>query len=224
MTPTVPDTVSPVRLVTDDHIRNLPGDGRSTRWESHRAARRAELVHAARKAIHHSGPELSMDDIAAAAQTSKSIFYRYFSDKTGLQAAVGELVLADIEAVLAAAFHEARGPYESLRAMIDAYLEMIETAPHVYRFVTQPASDAAAPVGNFLEGITQVVARPFGAGGNEDPALAAWAAGVVGFVRGVGEWWLAQNHPIDRASLAESTAKSLWQGAPAAPAPPGGKE
>src|SRR5690625_7280881 len=86
-----------------------------------------------------------MDEIAAAAQTSKSMFYRYFSDKTGLQAAVGELVLADIEAVLEEAAHDAGGAYESLRAMIAAYLEMIDTAPNGYRCVTEPASAAAAP-------------------------------------------------------------------------------
>src|SRR5699024_5085529 len=124
------------------------------------------------------------------------------------------LVLADIEHVLAQVSHEAEGSEESLRAMIEAYLEMIETAPHVYRFVTQPTTDAAAPVGNFLEAITQLVARPFAKNG-DDLTLAAWAAGVVGFVRGVGEWWLAQNHPINRAELAKNTAHGLWQGAPA---------
>lgn len=212
-----------MRLVADDHLKNASTDGRSTRWESHRAARRAELAHAARKAIHHAGPELSMDEIAAAASTSKSMFYRYFTDKTGLQAAVGELVLADIEAVLEEAAHDAGSDFESLRAMIDAYLEMIETAPNVYRFVTQPTTDAAAPVGNFLEAITALVARPFmSSSGTEDlsdPLAAAWAAGVVGFVRGVGEWWLAQNHPIQRAELAENIAHRLWQGAPAATMP-----
>ena len=34
-----------------------------------------------------------MDEIAAAAGTSKSIVYRYFVDKTGLQMAVGEVVV-----------------------------------------------------------------------------------------------------------------------------------
>lgn len=215
----VPDTVSLVRLVTDDHLKNtsaIGSDGRSTRWANHRAARRTELARAARKAIHHAGPELSMDDIAAAAQTSKSMFYRYFTDKTGLQAAVGELVLADIAAVLEQVSHQAASPQASLHAMIDAYLEMIETAPNVYRFVTQPSSDAAAPVGNFLAGITELVARPVG---GETTTNAAWAAGVVGFVRGVGEWWLAQGHPVSREELAKNTATSLWQGAPGATTP-----
>src|SRR5690625_7716942 len=108
--------------------------------------------------------------------------------------------------------------------MIAAYLEMIETAPNVYRFVTQPASDAAAPVGNFLEEITALVARPFTTTEHDDPALAAWSAGVVGFVRGIGEWWLAQNHPIQRAVLAEDTANRYCSGATAPRRPRSGEE
>jgi len=63
-------------------------DGRDARWAEHRSSRRAELVRAARRAVHHRGPDLSMDDLAAEIGTSKSIIYRYFSDKSGLQGAV----------------------------------------------------------------------------------------------------------------------------------------
>ncbi|MFC3184866.1 helix-turn-helix domain-containing protein [Pseudoglutamicibacter albus] len=66
------------------------GDGRATRWEDHRRQRREELLIAARRAIHHGGPQLSMDEIAAAAQTSKSVYYRYFGDKDGLRAAISQ--------------------------------------------------------------------------------------------------------------------------------------
>lgn len=77
-------------------VAEVSGDGRSRRWEQHRAQRRAELTHAARRAIHHGGSDLSMDEIAGAIGTSKSIVYRYFTDRTGLQTAIGEAVLVDL--------------------------------------------------------------------------------------------------------------------------------
>src|SRR5690606_28619954 len=57
LTPTVPDTLSFVSQVT--------ADGRSTRWADHRAQRRTELAQVARRAVHHRGADVSMDEIAA---------------------------------------------------------------------------------------------------------------------------------------------------------------
>ena len=49
-------------------------DGRSRRWDRHREMRRAHLVREATRAIHHGGPDIAMDEIAALAGTSKSIY------------------------------------------------------------------------------------------------------------------------------------------------------
>ncbi|WP_147794578.1 TetR/AcrR family transcriptional regulator [Cellulomonas sp. Y8] len=197
-------------------------DGRSTRWEDHREARRAELVRVARKVVHHGGPDVSMDDIAAAAGTSKSIVYRYFTDKDGLQLAVAAAVVADIRDALDVAAAGAAGPRDALRGMVDTYLSMIESSPHVYAFVTRGGS-----VGHFLDSVTELVAAPFvraleeGPGATADPADAAWtrlwAAGAVGFVRGAGERWLAAPGTPDagredREDVATRVAAWLWAG------------
>ncbi len=67
-------------------------DGRSTRWDQHRATRRRELVEATLRAIRKHGAGVGMDDIAAVAGTSKTVIYRHFSDRQGLYAAVCESV------------------------------------------------------------------------------------------------------------------------------------
>ncbi len=195
-------------------------DGRSARWADHRAARRAELVHAARRAVHHNGPDLSMDEIAAAAGTSKPIFYRYFADKTGLQMAVGERVVDEMHAALEDAVSAASTPRDGLRAMVGVYLEMVASSPNVYWFVTRPTTESAsAPVGHFMEAVTEIVAAPFArvltASDTPEGIAQAWASGAVGFVRGVGEWWLgrsSEGEVHDRDEVAARVAAWLWAG------------
>ncbi|MCV2395292.1 TetR/AcrR family transcriptional regulator [Actinotalea sp. M2MS4P-6] len=199
--------------------QDVAADGRSTRWEAHREARRAELARAARRAVHRRGPDVSMDEIAAAAGTSKSIVYRYFVDKPGLQAAVGAAVVADLNVALDEAGRRGVTPRDGLRAMIDAYLAMVEASPNVYWFVTRPVSEhASAPLGHFMDAVATLVARPFARllSGHGDGALAdLWGSGAVGFVRGAGEWWLAHRDDPDaptRAELTERVTTWLWTG------------
>lgn len=217
-------------------------DGRSTRWADHREARRAELVRIARRTVHHKGPDVSMEEIAAAAGTSKSIVYRYFADKTGLQIAVAEAVVLQIQGALEGVLRIAPTPRDGLRAMVAVYLEMIESSPNVYAFVTRNGSvESGGPLGHFLDSVTALVAAPFARGLTEEhadgrrtarrpeggeaadtDALAArvalaesWAAGAVGFVRGSGEWWLAHRDDpasADREEITAQVAAWLWAG------------
>lgn len=217
---------------------DAPADGRSARWADHREARRAELVRIARKTVHHRGPDVPMDEIAAAAGTSKSIVYRYFGDKTGLQIAVAEAVVLQIQGALEGVLRVAPTPRDGLRGMVAVYLEMIESSPHVYAFVTRDGSvESGGPLGHFLDSVTALVAAPFARGLTEDRdgtsvarrpetqphddpsavlALAeSWAAGAVGFVRGAGEWWLAHRGEPgtpDRETLTAQVAAWLWAG------------
>lgn len=193
-------------------------DGRSTRWAGHRLARRAELVHAARRAVHRFGPDVSMDDIAATAGTSKSIVYRYFVDKPGLQMAVGAAVVEQMHTAMDEAVRLASTPRDALHGVIDIYLEMAEASPNVYWFVTCPVSEeASVPLGHFLDAVAELIARPFARAVAADAGAPAdvWAAGAVGFVRGVGEWWLLHRSEADapsREDLTERVTAWLWTG------------
>src|SRR6478752_1419138 len=152
--PSVPDTLGIVNILQSDPAGPGPAaggpgapasaagvsaavDGRASRWQSHREERRRELIKSARKAVHALGSEASMEDIAAAAGTSKSVFYRYFGDKAGLQQAVGEVVLGQMQQRIKEAAQSAQTPREGLFAMVSAYLQMAETSPNVYTFVTR---------------------------------------------------------------------------------------
>ncbi len=152
-----------------------------------------------------------MDEIAAYAKTSKSIVYRYFTDKPGLQLAMGEAVVGQMAEALREAALTATTPRDSLRSMVAVYLEMIEHSPNVYYFVTR-----TAPGLPFLDSMIELVAVPFAQEMNTSAAdAAAWGAGAVGFVRGSGEWWLENRDAADaptREELTERVTAWLWGG------------
>lgn len=206
-------------ITSDDLDGAEAADGRSTRWEAHREQRRAELSRAARKAVHRSGPDLSMDEMAAAMGTSKSIVYRYFTDKSGLQAAVGQDVLDEIADALAQA-SRAKGPAQQrMRSMVEIYVSTLTHSPNVYRFVTMQPSGTT--MSTFLSTVTDAVSVPLGellSDADPDGHLSRlWAEGMVGFVRGAGESWLS-TPPSERLGANEMVdllAGWLWRGASA---------
>src|SRR5689334_23436269 len=67
-------------------------DGRRARWTEHRRARREDLVAAAVEAVRAAGPDFAVDDVARSAGVSKTVIYRYFTDKDELVDAVLERI------------------------------------------------------------------------------------------------------------------------------------
>jgi len=209
-----------------------PADGRSSRWERHRTERRRQLIKFARRAVTALGPGASMEDIAAAADTSKSVYYRYFGDKTGLQRAMAEVVIGQMQQKVLDAARSASTPREGLHAMVLAYLQMAQTSPSVYAFVTRVgiAETSAAEnseqdtLAHFLTGITEMVSAPMRAhllstgsspdpsagpdDAGSDPAPLYWPGAAIGMVRAAGEHWLSSPEGPDKPSE-EHMARSI---------------
>lgn len=170
-----------------------PVDGRSARWALHREQRRAELLDVARHLIHEQGPDVTMEDIAAASGTSKSIVYRYFEDKAHLQRALGRSILSAMHAklldemrALEAAVGREPDADERIHAMIRAYVETAQRSPGVYRFVTRPSDG----LNHFLSAVSRLVTTFLPA---ETPAPQIWAHGAVGFVERAVDTWMTDH-------------------------------
>lgn len=191
-------------------------DGRSARWDAHREERRRTLIKAARRAIHQLGSDASMEDIAANAGTSKSVFYRYFGDKSGLRHAVGAVVIRHMQDTIAAARQGASEPREGVTAMVSAYLQMAQTSPNVYFFATIPTDGDTRPSGElsgFFNSVTAMITEPMQqlVGDPASPLMGYWPTAAIGLVRTAGELWLqAPADPNKPAANAMAEQISAW--------------
>lgn len=193
-------------------------DGRRTRWESHREARREELVLAAVTAIDRHGSDASIDEIARVAEVSKPVLYRYFSDKDDLHAAVGRWgamqVLERVTPRMLADVPMKQRVYDAS----SAYFEVLEEHPEVFRLLIEhratraddPLTDGKATV---AEAIERVMSDGIAALGLPTQRSAPWSHGVVGLGLATGEWWLEHRtgeQAPDRETVARYLADFVW--------------
>lgn len=209
-------------------------DGRSARWEVHRQQRRKELVESAIRTIRTRGATVGMDELAADAGTSKTVFYRHFTDRHGLYQAVAdrvdELILRDIGTVLGA---NTKGdglgaldldPRSVIRAAIDAYLQLVERDPELYRFIvsapivgTEKSGNAAEAVatatGKISGQISELVSVALVDRGNDPAPARLWGQSLVGLVRAGADAWLAGlAGDFSREELTEQLTDLAWSG------------
>lgn len=197
-------------------------DGRSLRWERHRATRRQELVDATMRAIRTHGASVGMDDIAAAAATSKTVFYRHFTDRAGLYAAVTERVAETILRDLTKEGARSLGaPHrEGIEKAIDAYLGLVENEPEIYRFVVTAPLLERAGAGDPSASVSTRVAEHLAVQLATWPRLdgqraRVWSHGVVGMVRAAADDWLgsgAAASGVSREELTGLLTDLAWSG------------
>ena len=90
-----PDAFGPPAPPTDLPTKQ---DGRKRRWHEHKIARREELVDGTIAAIRARGHDIGMDEIASEIGVSKTVLYRYFTDKNDLTSAT---MMRYVETILA---------------------------------------------------------------------------------------------------------------------------
>ncbi|HEV7186372.1 MAG TPA: TetR/AcrR family transcriptional regulator [Blastococcus sp.] len=185
-------------------------DGRRARWTEHRRARREDLVVAAVEAVRAAGPDFAVDDVARSAGVSKTVIYRYFADKDELVDAVLEristvILLPRLLGELAVEHADDRA---SLRAVIAAFVALIEDEPELYRFAYAHAGRSgradlvAATEHEIAEALAVVMSARLTDAGRPTGAARTWAYGVVGMVQLAAHWW-STAHTVPAGELVE---------------------
>ncbi len=149
------------------------------------------------EAVRLAGPDFSVDDVARSAGVSKTVIYRYFSDKDELINAVLDRISAAIllPRLLGELSVDRADDRATLHAVVAAFVRLIEDEPALYRFAYAQAgrSGRADLVAATEHQVAQALGRLMGerlaqAGRPEEPAM-TWAYGVVGMVQLAAHWW-----------------------------------
>lgn len=113
--------------------------GRPPRSADEREARRAELLERTMDAIRGGGPDLSMDDLAAAAGVSKPVLYDELGDRTAIADAVASALADTLEQQVVTTLGSG-GVVDFERivhATVDALVDLTCDEPHLYSFLAR---------------------------------------------------------------------------------------
>ena len=179
-------------------------------------ADREQLLSAAERVIHASGPDVTMEAIAAASTVTKPILYRTVGDRDAVINALAERFVERLNAAGTAAVERATGPRDGLRRMVEAYVDVVQEERNLFLFLT--TGSASTDPGQALR-LADRSAEPIAARlaayrrhTGLDPSVAhTWAYGMIGAMQYVTLWWL-RDQPWGASQLVDHLTQLLWSG------------
>lgn len=194
-------------------------DGRTTRWAGQRERRRREFVEAALRAIAEHGPEVSTEQITAAAQVGRTRLYKYFADAADLQRAIADRAVELITTELAPIWNPRGTPTQMISTAIDAHTRWLSEHGNLYRYLTMHSLSAQPGGQNVITDVKTVIAqrltalfehylRTFGVATRVAEPI---AFGLVGLVESSTARWLENPGGMAREELADLLARWVWR-------------
>ncbi len=169
--------------------------GRPPRSADERQARRAELLERTMNAIRAGGPDLSMDDLAAAAGVSKPVLYDEIGGKLAIADAVASAMADLLEAQVVARLGS-RGGVDFERVVhvtVDALIDLTCDDPHLYSFLARSmrSSDRGFLDNGFVQALHERadLARRLAYPPRDEATLAVLTDGLFGFTFAAIESW-----------------------------------
>ncbi|MGW8380619.1 TetR/AcrR family transcriptional regulator [Streptomyces sp. ODS28] len=201
-----------------DTTKRLRTDGRSTRWNAHKARRQADLLDAAVAAIEEHGPDIGVQQIAERLGIPRSVVYRHFKDRADLDELIRQRIMDSLMAELAPALEPDGTVLSSIRRSVDAYLGWIAAHPRLHAFLGAgsrgPGRGSRAVAGTkaaIAVRTGDVFAGLLGAFGKDTALAPSIASGLVGFVdAAVNNWLAGKGNELSTDELAEFLTWSIW--------------
>lgn len=183
-----------------------------------RAARRAQLLHAARGVFVAQGYHATaMDDVADAAGVSKPVLYQHFSSKLALYRALLETSAEQLVQLVLEAIASSEDNGIRVHRAAAAYFSFVADEGQAFRLIFESdlrdEPDIAAIVDRATESCVAAISDTITADTGADAASARLlAAGLVGLSQVSARYWLAQVDSIAQERAVELVSALAWRG------------
>ncbi|WP_433659898.1 TetR/AcrR family transcriptional regulator [Nocardia sp. CA-128927] len=189
-------------------------DGRKRRWRQHKIDRREELVDGTLAAVRARGSNAGMDEIAAEIGVSKTVLYRYFSDKNDLvHATMQRFIETTLMPRVYGAISLDADEYQLVRSALAEYVGTVDEDPEVYRFIMGNGSADQSSLAEFEKLFAEVVAaviidRATEKGIQTEGAM-LWSYVLVGGIQLATHWWTT-NKTMSREQVIDYLTMMAW--------------
>ncbi|MFI9401736.1 TetR/AcrR family transcriptional regulator [Nocardia sp. NPDC052316] len=189
-------------------------DGRKRRWRQHKIDRREELVDGTLAAVRARGSNAGMDEIAAEIGVSKTVLYRYFSDKNDLvHATMQRFIETTLMPRVYGAISLDADEYQLVRSALGEYVGTVDEDPEVYRFIMGNGSADQSSLAEFEKLFAEVVAaviidRATEKGIQTEGAM-LWSYVLVGGIQLATHWWTT-NKTMSREQVIDYLTMMAW--------------
>ncbi|NBE53490.1 TetR/AcrR family transcriptional regulator [Streptomyces boluensis] len=192
-------------------------DGRSTRWDEHKAQRQVELVDAAVALIEEEGTRFRVQRLAERVGVPRSVLYRHFKDRATLDELIRRRVVESFMRRMEPTLSFDGTVEEAVRRVVSAHLDWVSQHPRLYAYmgVGEHAMGDGSLVADTKTAIALMLSERFSdvlkALGVQEAPLRSVAVGVVGFVdTAVNQWVRDPARELSEEELRTMLCRSVW--------------
>ncbi len=192
-------------------------DGRSTRWDEHKAQRQVDLVDAAVALIEEEGARFRVQRLAERVGLPRSVLYRHFKDRAHLDELIRRRVVDSFLRRMEPTLTFEGTVEDAVHRVVGAHLDWVSQHPRLYAYmgVAEHAMGDGSLVADTKTAIALMLSERFGdvlkALGVPQAPIRSVAIGIVGFVdTAVNQWVHDDRREQSEEQLRAMLCRSVW--------------